>query len=307
MKSLLAPLVLALLATVSLAIAAPAPGERFHGHVKLFDGEAPVDSQITAVIDGEMCGTIDVTVDQNKSVYDLTTNTACNGAEVEFRWQRDHDPIWTTCTPKTDFSPDADTPLDITCGVDGEFSGTWIVQNDTSRPQRAVEVFPRVVVGQVTAGTEGCGAATVHGGSSFGPFLIQHAEIIYPDACIQPGSFVRVGMGTDCPCHSELEIERAVWLPAEPLFKANVNCDATVNAADALAGLSLASGVAQPADVCPATYNTGYSPNAFAGKWGDIDCDLKVTGLDAVAVLRLTLLLPSGIDADCQAAYGYPS
>jgi hypothetical protein len=152
----------------------------------------------------------------------------------------------------------------------------------------------------------GCGTPRSFAGSNIGGLLlVDHGEIVWPEACVAPGQTVRIGLGTDCPCHSELEIDRAVWLPGEPLFKANVDCDRDVDAADALRDLLIAAGqaVTQVED-CPTGSAGHYYPDALGGVWGDINCDSQVTVLDVINILRTAEQLPSGIDANCRAQYG---
>ena len=292
---------------------ASASGIGFHGHVTLFayDNDAPTGTYVRATIAGGSCG--DAVVDAGGG-YDLTVDASdvrcsADGAEIEFLWYRSDPSIATTCLPTATLVAGADNALDLICGQNGEFDATWIVTNTTSQVQRAVEVFPHVVMaGMGSAQIAGCGTPRTFAGYNIGGLLlVGHGEIVWPEACVAPSQTVRIGLGTDCPCHSELEIEHVVWMPAEPIFKANVDCDTDIDAGDALQDLLLSIEATVSTTDCPGAGQWHYpAPNALSGVWGDINCDRVVNGTDVVYILRLTLNLPAGISNDCWAEY-YPA
>lgn len=303
--------VLAVILIAGVAQDASASDARFHGHATLFayDNKAPPGTYIRATLAGRSCG--DAVVDSGGG-YAITVDgsdagCSADGAEIEFLWYRSDPSIATTCVP-TATLVGADIPRDLICGQNGEFDATWIVTNTTSEVQRAVEVFPRVLVGELGVDVPvGCGVPTISAGSTFGSlFLVTHGEVFFPDACVGPGESLRLGLGTDCPCHSELEIERVVWIPAEPLFKANVDCDNDVDAGDALRDLLLWIEATFSAAGCPDAGQSHYpAPNALFGVWGDINCDRAINGTDVVVILRVAVKLVAGLGDDCWAEYYY--
>jgi hypothetical protein len=307
---LLAIVVLVASLQMSGAAAATDTDSRFFGRAHLFDSqeEAPDGSYVRARVAGEICAGVAVApkniAGETKQSYDITLPAGTCGSEdavVEFEWYRSDPAIATTCNQNGTWHA-GDQRLDLICGQESTFSAAWIVRNTTGETQRALQVFPRVVVGNFSAGgPDGCGNAIVHGGSTSGsPVLVTHAEAIFSEPCIAPDAEVRVGLGTDCPCRSELEVVKVVWLPGEPLFNANVDCDFDVDAADALRDLLSAAETssAEVAD-CPDVGGDDYNPLTGAHIWGDVDCDQHVTGADVVAIMRVAIGVPSGIAADC--------
>lgn len=273
----------------------------FHGQVILFaDAPAPPGSYVRALVDGQPCGDAMLVADGQQTSYDIEL-AACagNGGDIEFLWYRDDPSIATPCTPVVTWNDGAKESVDIACGASDTSGAVWIVQNTTGEVQRAVEIFPRVVLASlgVAEQPEACETPSTH---AF--FLTDHAEAVWPEPCISPGESVRLGLGTDCPCFSELEVERVVWLPGQPVFKANVDCNSRVDARDALLALMLSLEEAT-APECVDSRRRDIFPNALSGVWGDIDCDRAVTAADAVIALRVTLGLDAGISPDCWAQY----